>query len=309
MKALFKLSVAVLLAGCGASFDPGSRVTTTRILSVVADKPFAAPGEAVSISALGLDPKGRTITWAWATCANPRASSAFACFGKIAEDAAKGVPPTFAVGAGKSTFDFTVPTDALSSISEVARPAAFVGVVTVACPGTLTFATSPSSPTTQGLPFTCSDGGRALPLEEFEVSVKRVFVRGKDRNQNPVISEIRWNGQSWPESEIRDVHACDDATTNDYSKCDGDKPEIAAIVSPASFEKGTDEYGASFEEQVVVQHYSTEGLFEAEVRRADSPKTHFVARAGARGSEVTLWFVAHDNRGGQSWVARKVRVN
>ena len=32
-----------LLSGCGASFDPGYRVTSFRVLAVQADTPFAKP--------------------------------------------------------------------------------------------------------------------------------------------------------------------------------------------------------------------------------------------------------------------------
>ncbi len=43
------------LSGCGADFDPGSRVTGLRVLAVRADNPYAAPGETVKIDTLWYD--------------------------------------------------------------------------------------------------------------------------------------------------------------------------------------------------------------------------------------------------------------
>ena len=66
--------------------------------------------------------------------------------------------------------------------------------------------------------------------------------------------------------------------------------------------------GRAFEEQVVIQHYATEGIFEFEVRTGESPKTGWVARKRASGQTLTLWFVARDDRGGVTWTQRQVRV-
>ena len=68
------VSSVALLAGCSSDFEPASRVTTTRILAVTADRPYAAPGEDVHLESLGHDPSGRSITWAYATCPNPSLS-------------------------------------------------------------------------------------------------------------------------------------------------------------------------------------------------------------------------------------------
>src|ERR1700743_190565 len=85
--ALLALFSSVLaLAGCGADFDPGSRVTSFRVLAVQADQPFASPGETGNLNALAYDPQTRTITWAWATCVNPTESTTEGCFAKIAQD-------------------------------------------------------------------------------------------------------------------------------------------------------------------------------------------------------------------------------
>lgn len=301
---ILSAALSASIAACGSDFDPASRVTTTRILAVSADRPYAAPGEEVSLRALGHDPGGRPITWAYATCPNPSASTPTACVGQIVASAEKaGHAPTFAMGEGLTSFSFRVPDDALSSVPPEARAAAMVGIVVVACPGTLSLGASAE------VPIRCTDAtGRVLPLDEFDVGVKRVFVRAKDRNANPAIAQVTWDGAPWPEGEVKEIAACGDASTNDYAKCDGEKHDVAAITEPSSFESGVDELGGAFTEELVTQYYATEGIFEFPVRRADSPATGFVARKGASGRTIELFLVVRDSRGGSTWTTRTVRV-
>ena len=82
----------------------------------------------------------------------------------------------------------------------------------------------------------------------------------------------------------------------------------AVTISPPSFESGNDELGRPFEEQIVIQHYATEGIFEFETRTGKSPKTGWVARKSASGQTLSMWFVARDDRGGVTWTERKVTV-
>src|SRR4051812_7841256 len=116
MKA-FRTTVALSLflssaaLGCSNDFDPGSRVTSLRVLAVHADQPFAAPGEKVSLDTLAFDPNAgsRPVTWAWATCVNPAASSVVACLAKTADDAARtGAPLGLSMGTDLQTFSFVV---------------------------------------------------------------------------------------------------------------------------------------------------------------------------------------------------------
>lgn len=297
------LTIAVALAGCGSDFDPSSRVVGTRVLAVRADQPYARPGETVNLEALAFDTKGRTLTWAWTTCLNPASATAVACFQRIAEDTAAGRPPALVLGASQTKYATTVPTDALSRLPAEARGAAYLGVLIVTCPGTLDFGKK-----TGDLPFACIEAGRALALEEFEVGVKRIFLREKDRNANPIITSVTFDGAPWPETEIKRVGACSSATENRYDRCDGDKHTVAAQIDPKSLESGVDELGQPFQEDLVVQHYATEGLFEYDARIGTNTATGWVARASAKGTTVNLWFVARDNRGGMSWVVRQAKV-
>ena len=292
-------------SGCQADFDPGSRVTSLRVLTVQADQPFAAPGETVHLQSLSYDPAGRAITWAWATCVNPPASTVEGCLYRIATDAAAtGTPLSFVTGRDMTTFDFTIPADALSGIPAGARAAAVVGVLNVACPGTLDLTAN-----TESIPFACRDeSGRALDLAEFVIGIKHVRIRETDRNQNPALARVTFDGADWPATEIKTVGHCD-SDTNTFDDCTADKHDIAAVVTPPSFEAGTDEFGASFKEDLIAEYYATEGIFKDPVRIAQDPTTRWVARKSAAGRDLSLWFVVHDDRGGVTWDTRQVHVN
>ena len=306
----FSVTLAALvslgaLTGCEDNdFDPGSRVTSLRVLAQQADNPYARPGEAIHLTSLSHDPAGRPVTWAWAACVNPDASSVEGCLAKVARDSeATGAPPLLMMGVGQTSLDYTVPANVLDGFEPDALPLAQVGLVSVACPGELNFNG------TGELPFGCTEAGtgRELGLDEYVVGIKRVYVRNTDRNRNPAVAQVLFDGADWPAEMVPEVDACD-TDDNQFDDCSKSlRHEITAVPTAASFESGRDEFGRDFEEQVVVQYYSTEGIFEDEVRVGDDPATRFVARKNS-GQELTLWFVIRDDRGGVTWTERRLRV-
>jgi hypothetical protein len=309
--ALSALSLATL-AGCGPDFDPGSYVSSLRVLSVQTDKPYAAPGETVSFEATAYDPAGRDIDWAWIACEHPEESTVNGCLTDIAAEAATtGTLPLLANGVGQSRATYTVPATALEGIPPEARPNALSGVLSIACPGTLSLdlSTLEGAATDSLLPFRCIDAdGVELGLHDAIAGVKRVFLRETDRNANPVIDSITFDGEPWAEGDIKQVDSCDtDDFTFDDCKGKGEH-RLSANVTPESFESGVDEFGRDFSESLVVQHYATEGIFEYEVRIAELPETRWVARKSASGQELRLWFVARDDRGGVTLAERRVQV-
>lgn len=294
---------AFATSACEEEFDPGSRVTSFRVLAVSTDAPFARPGESVHFEALAVEPLGRTVTWGWASCVNPASSAVMGCLEQVAAEVAAGNTSNVTIGPDQN-FDFMIPADALASLPVAARPSAIAGAVSVACPGTLSIAAS------EAMPFSCrdADSGREFGLDEFVVGLKRVTLRETDRNQNPSIASVTFDGEPWLAEDVKEVDSCN-TDGNTYDDCKGDaRHRIAAFVTAESVESGRDEFGEAFEEQVVIQHYATEGIFEDEVRVADDPETGWVARRSASGSELTLWFVARDDRGGVTWTERRVRV-
>jgi hypothetical protein len=294
------------MTGCQPEFEPVSRIVTFRVLAQEVDVPFARPGETVNITSLSYDPQGRTVNWAWAACVNPEEATVQGCLNKIGMDSEQsGASPILAQGVEMSNFSYTVPSDALSSLPENARSGAHVGVMSIACPGDLSLEQG-----SNGLPFSCKErgSGRIMALEEYVVGLKRVQVRQTDRNQNPAIEQVTFDGADWPSDELKTVTACD-SEGNDYKPCaDASKHRISAHPSAASTERGTTEFGAAFEEQVVVEYYATDGIFEYEVKIGSAAETGWAARKAAVGKDLTLWMVVHDDRGGATWAQRQVHV-
>lgn len=292
--------------GCAPDFDPGSRVTSFRVLAQQVDQPFAKPGETVTVTSLSYDPQARPVTWAWAACINPKSASVTGCTDKIVEQASEsGTSPILAQGLDMSSFTYTIPDDALDAVPESARSGALVGFVSVACPGDLSLTAGKD-----GFPFRCLEAGtgRELGLDEYVVGVKRVQLRTEDRNENPIVERVTFDGENWPENEIKTVTACD-TDGNDYEKCgDASKHRLGALPSADSVETGRTQFGVDFTEQVIIEYYATEGIFEYEIKIAAEPETHWAARKAASGNDLTLWMVLHDDRGGASWVQRTVHV-
>lgn len=307
---LVALFFALTLGACGPDFDPGSRVTDFRLMAVQADAPYAAPGETVHLRALWHEPFGRNVSFTWMTCNAPGDISALGCLAKIAADsAASGQPPVMQSGVGLDEVDVTIPSDILNGVPADARGNTLVGAVTVACPGTLTLL-DPATVGTGELPFRCAEEGtgKVLAFERYAVSVKRIFVRESDRNLNPEIAQVYWDGAPWSDTDVKQVKPCKN-NPNHLDDCEGgERHKLSVSLQTGAKESGVDELGHEFSEQLVLQYYATEGTFEFESRTADSPQNRWVARKNASGRQLTLWFVARDNRGGVSWTARQVDV-
>jgi hypothetical protein len=133
-------------------------------------------------------------------------------------------------------------------------------------------------------------------------------VREHDRNANPAIAAITWNGAPWGEDEVREIGACRNDALQ-WTECEGgDLPTIGVQPAPGAFESGVDEFGTPFTEQVIVQYYVTQGAFEFDVRTGDAATTRWAARHAASGTDQSMWFVLRDDRGGSSWASRRVHV-
>jgi hypothetical protein len=307
--ATFGRPIAALLGmlalnACDATFDPGTQVDSLRVLAVRADSPFVHPGDTVHLSALSYDPAGRPINWAWAACPSPAGSSVEDCLDQVRASAAAGELPLLGMGEGVDNIDVPVPSGVLDDLPIQVRSQLLAGVLSVACPGDLEVLSIDAR-----IPFRCTDreSGAELGLHDMVVGIKRLFLRETEVNQNPVIDNILFDGETWLSDDVKEVDGC---VTDDFDSddCKDTSHKLAAVVSPDSFEAGNDEFGRNFTEQLVVQHYTTDGIFEDEVRLADDPETKWTARNSSSGNTVSLWFVVHDDRGGVSWTTRKVHV-
>lgn len=283
----------VVLTACGGDLSDGSQIEKLRLLALRADEPFARPGEAVSLRLLAADASERPLQYALSTCTNPAGSTADGCL-----EALDHAFEPLELEDGQ--FSVNVPEDLLNGLPESAKPSALYGAVIVACPGQI------DRGETSGVPVVCRDEmGERLPIEEFEVGVKRIFVREQDRNANPEITRVTWDGEDWPEDQVPEVRACANATTDDIEDC-AKAVRHRISVESTSPESGVDENGTKFEEQQVVQFYASQGVFERPVRISSEPDNHWAAQG--KSESATLWFVVRDDRGGVGWISRQVRV-
>lgn len=301
---------------------------------------YAHPGDEVQFELLWHEPDPNAKhEWGWTFCVNPPSSSILGCFQKLAADLGK-LPPEQRNQAALSILKFrkgplatefetnelvqpnmdgtkpdtrtlfrlTVPKDALAEFADKppqAKANAAIGIVFVACPGRL-------EPQLQGtgsrtdIPLKCFDNntGEELGSDKFTIGIKRVFLREKDENPDPRIAGVLWDGQPWPETEVKTLEAVCNADEKDFGKCSDPKHTITPQMQEPFVDEGTDELGASFKESVIIQYYATEGIFEFDVKRAVDPETRFAGRRDKKGDH-TLWIVTRDNRGGVSWVKRR----
>ncbi|MET0343313.1 MAG: hypothetical protein ABW252_20050 [Polyangiales bacterium] len=273
--------LASLAAACADDFDPPSRVIDLRLLAVQADQPFALPGSDVNLRALALDPEGRALSFGWGTCIDAESSLALDCLRATSFE-------SLVIGAEREHVLRMPETDA-----------AFVGVVVVACPGRIVRGD------TEGIPLACVDaGGEALPLSQFEVGVKRVYVRQPAQNQNPVIGEVLWDGVPWPEGEIKN----ETCTAIKGDTCAKWLEHAVEVRAPGAVEQSVDREGLPITEQVVAQYYATAGEFEADARVIERAATTWIAKPADRG-RVLLWFVVRDDRGGVAWTTRELALS
>src|ERR1700753_4187329 len=238
------LILGLCATACSNDFDPSSRVNTLRVLAVEADLPYAHPGDTVQLSALSHDPEDRALTWGWAVCETPEDTSTLGCVDALRRQAARN-DVRLTTGASLDTFSITVPDDALTRAPRPIPGRALESVIAVACPGTLDDRVESAVTAADPLPFVCKDDrGRRLSVFDFVVGMKRVFVREKDRNANPVIARVTFDGEAWPEALVPGVSACD-KQTNSTDDCDAKlRHRIRVEATPDSAEGGNAEHGA-----------------------------------------------------------------
>jgi hypothetical protein len=299
-----------MTSACGERLDPSSRVVDLRVLAVAADEPYAHPGDTVHLSALGVDPRDRALTWGWATCENPKDSSVMACLDALSAAAANGDDVELTTGVDMNEFEVTVEERVLTSLPEEFRDRAMIAVVAVLCPGTLEPRLSSETSNEHPLPIVCRDpdSGKRIGPFDFVTGVKRLFVRTEDRNRNPDLADVTLDGKVWAEDDVPSVTACDVASEVIDDCPESTHHQIAARPASDVAESGVSENGEQFEEQVVIQYYATAGTFEDEVRIYSNPETKWVAGPASKDRELTFWFVIRDNRGGVSWTSRRLRV-
>ncbi|MDF2698063.1 MAG: hypothetical protein K0S65_6446 [Labilithrix sp.] len=228
----FALAVALLatlfgLACGGSGFDSQSRVNSVRMFGVRPDKPYAKPGETVTLEVLSTDgrrEKARPlkIFWIPIVCINPREDLYYLCFAPSSFDGGAGdggvrlVPPfppdggAPSVGAGGlssipvgidlspflpqgDTFSFQMPDDVIVPRRGTV-PYGLAIVFNIACAGQVRLAERTSN-NPQQIPIQCTDEeGVPLSPNDYVIGINRVYSYADRTNANPIVERVTLDG-------------------------------------------------------------------------------------------------------------------
>ncbi len=333
-------TLAFLASACGPEFDRPAEIQTLRVMAVQKSAAYAAPGETVEMSMLWHDgsPKApRNVQVAWLSgCFNPpgdQFSSCAAAFAQAAEGGGGGgqfgLPPGISVAFGDQ-FSFQMPADVIDKRppGDPDLPRYGLGYVFfAACAGNL----GPAPAGQLTFPLACYDAsGAALGSDDFVAGYSAVYAYDTFRNENPIITGFRLNGQNVtpscigptclvtpptePDCAAGDpcLDACDDDGGDD---CPGVevRPEIdRESAEPDAIAKAA--YGRDLTEQVWVRYYSTAGVLKSDARLVNDAQTGWddqfetEFRSPAKTGPVSIWAVVHDNRGGVEWARIEVWI-
>jgi hypothetical protein len=310
-------AVAALVAcACsGNNYDPPSLVESVRILATQADKPYALPGERVSLQMLAADARAdrsrpMRLYWLPQVCENPSQDLYYRCYPAFAQQFAPGVDLTPQLISGPS-WTFTMPADAIDA--HVRQPGetdpyGIAFAFAMACAGHVEYV--PVDPSTQSgatTPFGCFDDSHAqLGADDFVFAFARVYAYADRRNANPVIDHLTFGGAAVDPSAGIALPHC---TASTESGCP--TTDLDTVVPDSSWEPDPgdlDANGNVANETLWVDYYVTAGrvkddsvlLFDAHSGRVSSTADAFDAPLAA--GDQTLWAVVHDNRGGASWI-------
>jgi hypothetical protein len=322
-------------AGCGGGFDPISQVSGLRVLAVVADKPYAQPGDTVTFTMTYSNPPGvpaPQILWL-GPCINPTGGTYYGCYSQLA---------SLEPGSGP-TFSVTLPQSILAP--PTTQGTAFVFFT--ACNGTVVptgagggAGGSASAAGAAGTyPFACVDAnGQALSAAAFVPGYTQVyaFADKSITETNPVVYGLSVNQATTdagvadgggvtpcpvPEGSRLGVVGC--GSPGPFQQCSNDKAEyqITVEVPPDVAEvdttsKGPD--GGYLHEVVWVDYFADQGdidtptvlVSDATLGIQSSYSANWIAPPAPDSGTlpVNLWAVVHDSRGGEAVAHRVVEV-
>lgn len=342
------LSVALAAAAlaptsCAPSgFADPVLVQSVRILASSADKPYARPGESVTLDVLAFDgrpvqPEPMNLYWLPVVCENPTDDAYYACFQQFAK-AKNLVSSTGVITAPTGpTYTFTMPTDAVSSHKPTPgapTPYGLAIVFNVACAGHLELLPiDPGNQNPQALPIGCFDGQhQQLGANDWVFGFTRVYAYDTLRNADPVITSVDVGGKTLAVTaqpgtpQAYSAPACQSPEgclsmphcTGDAAQC---KVKIGPVVPGSSWEVNPEEKdtnGHPLHEEIWVDFDTTTGSLEDESRllydatsgsvsgsssTTPNPKaTDNTFTAPSTPGPGILWMIVHDSRGGAAWV-------
>jgi hypothetical protein len=327
------LAILAAIGACGGEpFDPASKVDSVRLFVVRADKPYAKPGEMVTLEALLTDarrdkPRTAKLYWIPILCLNPKDDLYYLCFappgagasqagntrliplGPLADagtdaggGAGAGGNPLASIPTGVdlapflpqgSTFTFRMPEDALQE-REGSAPYGLGVVFNVLCAGRVELAPRDPEGGPQQVPVLCTDeDGVKLPPSDYVIGISRVYAWGDRVNTNPVIEKVTFEGADVDPAKGITFEKC---TTEKEADCKEHKIDVR--VSDSSWEANPADVtreGEQLHEQIWVDYYSDIGRFD------DGARLLFETRTGRVGESDVKFRAAKQVVDGTMW--------
>jgi hypothetical protein len=336
---LLSVLVAALLAvmgamiACGGGFDRQSKVDSVRLFTIKADKPYAKPGETVTLEALYTDarkdkPRPLKNYWIPVVCMNPRDDLYYLCFvpagvdggatfvpggdASVPEGGAGGVPPGGAdAGAGGileriptgtdlgpflpqgNTFTFTMPANAIQPRTGTG-PYGLAIIFNLLCAGKVILAERDPSGGPQQVPLQCVDEeNQKLPPSDYVIGISRVYAYDTKTNTNPVIEKVTFDGVDVDIAKGIHVETCKGVN----KRADCPEHKMGVVVSEASWEANPSETarGANLREQIWVAYYGDNGDFDNVARLL------FDTTGGRISDSEIVWRAPYDPVDGTIW--------
>lgn len=322
---------ALSMFACGGEFQPQSKVDSVRLFAVRADKPYARPGETVTLEALTTDarrdkPRPLKIYWIPVVCMNPRDDLYYLCFSGSGDAGAGGVqtkliPIGPAADAGAAmpgagggnalqniptnvdvsaflpqgpTLSFKMPDDAIQPRIGI-DPYGLAIVFNVVCAGQIRFGTIDPARGPQQVPILCTDEeGNKLPPDDYVIGISRVYAYEKRTNTNPVIQKITHQGADVDLAAGITVEKCRDVR----KRADCPEIKIDVRVSDESWEDNPGEVvrGQQLREQIWASYYTNLGQLQ------DDARLLFDTRSGRVSESEVIFRAPADPMDGTMWI-------
>jgi hypothetical protein len=300
-----------------------------RVFAASADKPYAKPGDVVTVSLDAFDGRPTTtgdvmtIYWLPILCEDPPGDLYYACFASLVTPTKGGgsmgggaFPPNiditdFLEKGPKKTL--TMPGDVITKHAPVMglpEPYGMVIVFAMACAGRVrTLPIDPSAGNGQTVPLGCFDSmGIQLGPDSYVFTFARVYAYETATNTNPQIDGVVFDGKPIDLNAGVVVDHCTGG--NKSPSCAGHPLNVTIPDSSWEVATGTplEPDGTQLHEEIWTDYYYTidntksDGilLFDARKGRVSGSDNQYLANV--QPGQGRIFIVVHDNRGGASWV-------
>jgi hypothetical protein len=335
-------SVALVVSSCASDFEAISKLRTVRMLATRADKPYAKPGDTVTLETLAYDARAdksrpMQIFWIPFTCINPIDDLYYVCFaqflaaaGSASDGGARdgGVPggagALLRPGVDLSPFlpngpkySFTLPPDIIDKhpiVPGSSDPYGLAIVFNIACAGHVEITPIDSGDLRkQQVPIGCFDADHnQLGADDFVIGVQRVYAYADRSNANPVVDHVTYQGQPLDLTQGITAPRCLEPKRQSCPDL-----KIDVVVTDASWETNpgdTDANGNVRNEQLWADYYTDKGDFDGDARLLFDPVAGRIADSATKfhtpneTGDGIVFVVVHDNRGGAAWLQFPVHV-